>query len=283
MLLQTLYLIHRRPRWGSFAICIFVPAIVLGIVSADARHRFELWNLGFAFCMFAFFLAWMYQEDILPLIGETALLSYTVIFWYGVGSSFYEGGHDHVALMALCALPTCAVLYTGFVRERHGFWWKLLLYVWFLTIVITLQVQFFPFWNLSIFDEHMDVSWQGPLECLLAGMAALCLVVNATWLFLLIPIPARGQSFRDRMREWQMLTDLMTKRVADEQASYAEATLTISIIGGLLLLNHVFTWLPRPMAISIAILATAFLLTSQPSRPSRNTLEFSDRLHRLRR
>lgn len=282
MLLQALYLIHRNPRWGRLAFCIVCPAVYLGFMIIDAGHRLEL-SLGISFCMFAFLLALAYQDDILPYIGETALLSYTVIFWYGFASSFYEGTRAHIVLAALCALPSSAAVYTAFVHERNGFWWKLLLYVWFLAIVVTLQVQFFPFWNLSIFDEKTDVSWHGPFECFLAGMAALYLIVNATWLYLLIPIPGRSQSFRDRIREWQKLTGLMANRVADEQAAYGEAIVTVTIVGGLLLLNYVFVWLPHSMAISIAILTTAFLMTSQPSRPPRKALEWSDRLSRFRR
>lgn len=269
MLLQALYLIHRNPRWHRFMFCILCPAILLGWSISSAGDRLDLAYLGFSFCLFAFLLAWSYQEDILPFISENALLSYTVIFWYGFASSFDESTRSHTMLMALFALPSCAAVYTAFVEVRNGFWWKLLLYVWFLTIVITLQVQFFPFWNLAIFNEAVDVSWHAPLECILAGMAALYLVVNATWLFLLIPIPGRSQSFRDRMREWRMLTNLMTGRVADQQATYTEAMLTVIVIGGLLLLNHRFAWLPPPMAISIAILVTAFLMTSQPSRRAR--------------
>ena len=145
MLLQALYLIHRNPRWGRLALCFLCPAGLLGFMIADAGGRFELAHLGFGFCMFAFLLGCSYQEDILPSISESALLSYTVIFWYGFASSFCEGTRAHIVIAALCALPSSAAVYTAFVHERNAFWWKLLLYVWFLAIVVTLQVQFFPF------------------------------------------------------------------------------------------------------------------------------------------
>ena len=283
MLIQALYLIYRNPRWGRLALCILCPAVLLGSMIADSGGRLELAHLGFSFGMFAFVLAWAYQEDILPYISETALLSYTLIFWYGFASSIYDGTRGHIVVAAFCALPSSAAVYTALVHERNGFWWKLLLYVWFLAIVVTLQVQFFPFWNLSIFDEKIDVSWHGPLECFLSGMAALYLVVNATWLYLLIPIPGRSQSFRDRIREWQKLTGLMANRIANEQATRGEAAVIFTSIGGLLLLNYGFVWLPHSMAISIAILVTAVLMTSQPSRPLGRTLEWSDRLSRSRR
>jgi hypothetical protein len=54
--------------------------------------------------------------------------------------------------------------------------------------------------------------WIGASDRVLWGMAFLYLAINATYLYYLVPIPGRGQSWVDRMKEWHAFTDLMTQR-----------------------------------------------------------------------
>jgi hypothetical protein len=48
-------------------------------------------------------------------------------------------------------------------------------------------------------------------------MAFLFLAVNATYLYMLIPITGKTESWRDRLKEWHELTDEMAQRLLAEE------------------------------------------------------------------
>jgi hypothetical protein len=96
----------------------------------------------------------------------------------------------------------------------------------------------FSFGRLLIFTSPKDAPWLSPLECVTTGMAFLYLCVNATFVFRLIPIKGRDQSWEDEMKEWHALTDLMAYRFMDGP-SPALTVAAISVIeGGVLIGNY---------------------------------------------
>jgi hypothetical protein len=229
-------------------------------MTAYVHFKFDydsLVNIALGFASFAFVFACMFKDDILPVVTEKMLLSYSIIFWYGFATSFYEGTNGQKVLMVLCALPSAATVEAAFTRASFNFSGKLFLYAWFLVIVVSLALFQFPYGSLSIFDGNKEVPWLGWLDGLLTGMASMYLVVNAAYLFLLLPIPGRTQSFSDRMEEWHELTDLMTQRCVDEGTISLQTLLTVAIVTGILLLNYAFPVLPNSLLMSVAILVSA--------------------------
>jgi hypothetical protein len=114
----------------------------------------------------------------------------------------------------------------------------------------------------------MDVRWLGWLDGLVTGMACTYLVVNATYLFLLLPIPSKSQSFSERMQEWHELTSLMTQRCVEE-ASHLQTLLTVAVVTGILLLGSVYPALPSTLLMSVAILVASIALSRDASHSLR--------------
>jgi len=91
------------------------------------------------------------------------------------------------------------------------------------------------------------------------GMAFLYLAVNIAYLYELIPIPERNQSWKARMKKWHELTDLMTHRVAEDQPTHRQTLLLLVGLGGALLAIYVYRWIPSGLLINILIVLPGVL------------------------
>ncbi|HEX3949757.1 MAG TPA: hypothetical protein VHW95_07910 [Steroidobacteraceae bacterium] len=255
--LQALLLIRGDWNWGRLALCVGFGAF--GMLPGKHEHVYEpflhiLFSMGF----FAFMYALRFKNDLLPVISEKVLLSYSLIFWFAFFSYFYKGTAWDVALAALLLVPTGATVFIAVHRPGLSFAWKLALYTWFLTIVVSLGLFQFPFQHLSIFLSPEKSPWLNPLDCVVAGMAFLYLAVNMAYLFELIPIPGKNQSWADRMKQWHELTSLMTVRFEDEPM-HRLGMLLIVVQGIVLLAVYYFHWVSAGLAINLFIVLPSIL------------------------
>jgi len=255
--LQALLLIRGDWNWGRLASCVAFGA--LGMVPGKHEHEYEpflhiLLSLG----LFAFMFALRFKDDLLPVISEKVLLSYSLIFWFAFFSYFYNGTDWSNALAALLLVPSAATVFIALRRPSLSFVWKLSFYTWFLCIIVSLGLFQFPFRHLSIFLSPEKSPWLNPLDCAVAGMAFLYLAVNMAYLFELIPIPAKNQSWADRMMEWHKLTDLMTERFEDEPV-HRLGMLFIVTQGIALLVIYFFHWVSAALAINISVVLPSIL------------------------
>jgi hypothetical protein len=255
--LQALLLIRGDWNWGRLALCVAFG--VLGMLPGKHEHDYKpflhiLMSLGF----FAFMFALRFKADLLPVISEKVLLSYSLILWFAFFSYFYNGTAWSNALAALLLVPSAATVFIALQRPSLNFAWKLSLYTWFLCIVVSLGLFQFPFQHLSIFLSPEKSPWLNPLDCVVAGMAFLYLAVNMAYLFELIPIPGKHQSWADRMIEWHKLTGLMTERFEDEPV-HRLGMLLIVAQGIAFLLIYFFHWVSAALAINISVVLPSIL------------------------
>ena len=265
--LEALYLVRREPRWGWLGLCVFFSLILLVPAGLKSPNALAL-HIGIALGFFALLFAGLFRDAILPIVGEKLLLTFTVIFWYGFATELYRGTHAQQILALVCLVPTVMTVYAAWTRPTLGFGSKLALYTWYLLIIVFLGWLQFPFGTLSIFaGRTAGLGWLGPLDAFATGMASLYLLVNAFYLYMLIPIPGRSQSFSDRMAEWHRLTDLMTQRCSEQDGpSDIQAAVVLALIGGGLAVNYVLVLVPPSLAVSLAIIAAAVGLERLPVR-----------------
>jgi hypothetical protein len=265
--LEALYLVRRDPKWTQLAIC--AGGAIVATVLTYLKHGGgdPAMHVGIGLGIFGVLVAVMYQDEILPPVGDKLLLAFTLIFWFGFVTGLHRGTQLEQLLMFVSLLPTAATIYVAAMRPALTFWGKLGIYTWYLVIVVFLGWLQFPFRNLSIFDDSATLGWLGPIDALATGMASLYLLTNAYYLFELLPIPGRSQSFSDRMKDWQQLTNLMTQRCSDQDGpAEGRAFAIIGALGALLLLNYLFELLPNSLLISIAIILATMLLERAPIR-----------------
>jgi hypothetical protein len=255
--LQALFLIRGDWNWGKLALCVAFGA--LGMAPGKHEHVYQPFlHVLFSMGLFAFMFALSFKDDLLPVISEKVLLSYSLIFWFAFFSYFYKGTAWSNALAALLLLPTAATVFIAIQRPVLSFVWKLSLYTWFLCVVVSLGLFQFPFRHLSIFLSPEKSPWLNPLDCIVAGMAFLYLAVNMAYLFELIPIPGKNQSWADRMEEWHKLTGLMTQRFEDEPM-HRLGMLFIVGQGIALLVIYFFHWVSAALAINLFVVLPSIL------------------------
>ena len=255
--LQTLYLVRASINLGHLATCAaFTLVFLVGnfIVGGASLHPFIL---VCAYALFAFLLAAVCKEEILPVVTEQLLLAYTVIFWYALVVFFYRGTQVQKLLLSFLALPSGLTLYVAFVRPPLRFWSKLSLYVWFLAIVVSLALLQFPYGSLGVLLRGRTApSWPGPFDGIVTGAALTYLVVNATYLYLLIQRRSHGH----RSILWDEMTSLMTQRTDSRGPTHLQALIIVAALGGALLANYAYRSLPDALAVNLGIVAAAIVL-----------------------
>jgi hypothetical protein len=261
--LQVLLLIRGDWNWGKLAVCIAVGAA--GMLPGKHEHQYQPYvHVLFALGLFAFFFAIWFKNDLLPVISEKVLLSYSSIFWFAFFSYFYKTTVFNNLLLVALLLPSAATIVVAVLSPKLNFVWKLCLYTWFLSIVVSIGLLQFPFRHLAIFLSPQASPWLTPLDCIVAGMAFLYLAVNIAYLYELIPIPGKHQSWADRMKEWHALTDLMTQRFEDEPM-HRTGMLLLAGQGVALLVIYFFHWVPAGLTINLFVVLPSILALGKNS------------------
>jgi hypothetical protein len=219
-----------------------------------------LLHVLFVFSAFAVLFAIAFKQDILPAISEKLLLSYTLIFWFAFFSYFYRSALLQNLLLIVLALPTVATLWVAWRRPTLNFTLKLVLYTWFLGIMVGLGLFQFPFYQLRLFMQDQNIPWVTPHESISAGMAFLYLAANATYLFYLIPIPAKNESWADRMQHWHAFTALMTQRFDADVAAHRATWGLLCGEALLLALDYRFHWIAPGILINNLIILPSVIL-----------------------
>ena len=267
VIIQAILLIRNDWDWGKLGLCLGIG--LMGFMPGKHENNYDpLIHIFLCFCFFAFIFAITFKEDILPLISEKILLSYSLIFWFSFFSFFYKDAFIHKFLFILFLLPSLATVFIAFIKSKLNFWGKLFFYSWFLTIIVSLGLFRFSFSHLSLFFSNHHSSWIGPIDCILTGMAFLYLVVNATYIWELIPIPGKNQSWKSRMEEWHELTNLMTQRCDDQQPTHVQTILILVLQGGGLFLNYQYHLVPAAVLINVLLLLPIILSSGNSTTKS---------------
>jgi len=217
---QAALLLRNDWNWWKLGGCAVLG--LMGMLPGKHEHLYQpLFHVLVSFSLFSVTFALTFSKDILPILSEAILLSYTLVFWFAFYSFYYQGGPLQTVLLIVLLVPTIATLYIAFRKTQLTFLLKLILYTWFLIIIVCLGLFQFPYSRLALFFEERQVPWITPLDSLAAGMAFLFLLANATYVFYLIPIPGKNESWEERMRHWHEFTDLMTqRRILSSQDSF---------------------------------------------------------------
>jgi hypothetical protein len=261
VLLQAALLLGGRFNPLKLAACIAL-SLLIGAWPGKEEQVYELnqHSLITIGCFALFFAMW-FSEEVLSLVTERSVLFYSVLLWFAFLVYGYEATPRHHTLMAIMAVPTIVTAYWTFRESKNGFWTRLFLYAWFLCTIIGIGLLQFPFAQLAMFYEGEPLPWTTPLDSLAAGMAFLFLAVNVAYLYLLIPIPGRTQSWKERMQDWHELTDLMTGRLLAEDLNLPLTALFFVALIGLLALDYRYRWIAPGLLINLLIVTPGIVLT----------------------
>jgi hypothetical protein len=269
VLVQATLMLRGPVKIQHFLLC--VAGGLLGFLPGRNEHDYELLqHVLFCYIAFGIFFACSFKRQLLAPLSDRAVLAFTAILWFAYLTIVYQGTlFDHV-LMCVFAFPSVAMLCVIFHREALGPGWQMAIYAWFLTIIAALSLMHYSFDELRLFDGNRPVPWLGPLDGVIAGMACITLVINATFFFMLWPIPRRGQSFQDRKREWFAYLDLLEERFADERSPLLFTLGLVALLVVALLVVQRTHWVEPAVAIHVAII-TVMLIRPRgiPDAPTR--------------
>ena len=264
-LLQAIILIRADWNWMKIGVSIFISLGVVAIGSDKASYNQDQ-HIYLGLFAFAGLIAFLFKEDILPAVSEKLLLSYTLTFWFAFFVYYFKGTPFQIGILCICLLPTAATIVLALKRAVLTTFWKIGFYTWFLCIIVALGLLRYSFAQLSMFYDNRELPWLSPFESLVGGMAFLYLVVNAAYLYYLIPIPGKGQSWDSRMKDWHQFTDLMVQRFDGSPPTHARTLLILILQSGVLLLDYFFHLLPAGFLISGFILLPAVILSLRSSQ-----------------
>ena len=249
MLLQLTYMILPLQRWdwarylGSAAMPIFV------LAKASNDHAAISASDGLFLCgMFTFMFTLLFQSRLLPRLGEGAILIWTAVLlcvtvelgaWHSPGTYLVLGG---------------GVAVLGILIARHTLPYvvKLATYAWFLLAVVIIGVLQFHRSDLSL----IIAGGSGYLDYRLAlidGVAGAFIGVHAAFLFEMLPIPGKGESFKDFKSRWTGYLNLVASRLDDQRLSVRAALLLSLGIPALAYVNHSIGLLPDRTLIYVVL------------------------------
>ncbi len=241
---------------------------------ADQQQPTELpLHLLYGIIIFGATFAMLFKEDVLPRVNEHITLSYTLILWYAFLRNYAYDSRIQILGAAAMLAPTGIVIWIAVSEVVLSVFWKIALYTWFLCTVVGLGVLVFPPQRIAMFLPHQTMPWMNRIDAILAGMGFLYLIANATYLYFLVPLPGKSQSWADRMKEWHAFVDILLPRFDATQSRLGLTLLLLLGQGGALLLNYQTHWLPDGFLInSIIVLPGIFtLLRPPPTQPAEGT------------
>jgi hypothetical protein len=268
---QAALVIRADWNWGMLFLCLFLAAAGMIPNRTEASHELfghALTSIG----IFGFALAIVFQKAVLPVINEKIVLSYTMAFWYAIFLNFVKWGLPDWLIYA-SLIPTSATLVIAIAQPPLNLFWKVSMYAWFLVLVMSLGLIQFSFGRLLIFTSPKDAPWLSPLECVTTGMAFLYLCVNATILFQLVPIKGRDQSWKDEMKEWHDLTNLMAYRFMDGPSPAVVVAAIVVIEGGVLITDYIYHFISDGLLINLLIMLPGLIYFPARLAPPKPSIE----------
>jgi len=266
LIFGSLVLINREDSFKNYLkLLIFVSIFSLVgfvYVSLETEHySFEnFFTIFFVLFPVSFFV--VFAKDFLIKINELVLLSFTLIFWY----VFLINFNPNLFLILLFLLPTIGVLFLVFSKFELSNYWKLIFYLWFLTIDIFLILSYSIHGNLLSFIFMEGVSGISLIESFLTGMIFLHLFCNLLCFFFLFNVGGKDfklQSFSKTIKEVTQNAQFIFNKYSLKQSKLLHSLIIIILQGGFLVFNYFYSFVPDFLLISIFIFISPQLLTAR--------------------
>jgi hypothetical protein len=205
----------------------------------------------------------IFSRKILPKINERSLLLFNVQFLYfGIVKLYPVIGHHPIAFIPLFIAGICSlsVLINAIIPVKPPRWAKIYFYAWYLVMSVGMLFLIFPagiLLDILSMDRIVKLGW---LQCVTSGMIAVYLGLNTLNVFLLIPIPGKGQSFENRIKDLREHIAMLNSKYEDEQLKPIESILLLCASLGFLLLNHFVIKFENLTIINISLLIVCFVV-----------------------
>jgi hypothetical protein len=244
--------VRRSTLVGLGVMVLLVCAV--GLAIGSTKHKPEDFAaMALLACgLFAGMLTWRYPELLLPRIRDTTIVLWTPVFVYAL--ALVRSAHVGLfGLMASIAVAVIAIL--AWIRTLIPPI-KLALYCWYLLMIVLVAGLQFSTGEmhdiLELRTQHLDAA-----RVLIDGMGMTYLGIYGWYLYQVLPIPGRGESFDSRMKDWHRQTEIMEGHFSDERLSRPHILVVVLGVGVLLALNLMFEAVPPWTMINLVLVGAS--------------------------
>ncbi len=232
---------------------------VAGFCPGKRERSYDLpSHVAGSFFLFSLMVATLLKKQLLSKISEHTLLVYNLIFIYLCLKYIPSGGQVRVFFLALLAVPSFAVLVNSLVKIVLPVALEVAFYYWYIVMSVAMLLFKFPVGDFAFLKT--TAASPDYLGVFLAGMVFFILVTNSFYIFEMIPIPGKRQSWADRMREFKEHIQIISDKYDDSQMKASETLLLILLQGGALYLNHAKGWFNDGIIVNFSILFIPWLV-----------------------
>ena len=227
---------------------VFILTIVAMILSLC---RFSP-SAGLASFLFMFVIyfsavsAFAFRDEILPVINEGTILSFTIVFWFVAIENF---SYFLTPLLIFGLIATIGTLVLTFTKIKTGFYSSVFFYGWFLAMSLFIGIMQAAYVlanpSLSVFDAFI------------LGMFFLYLIAHYLYFFTIFSIPRNPSgplSISGYIRAWKRNVQCFTDKYSNLQISLPVALLIIVGEVGAFILNYYYNFAPFYLIAAVIML-----------------------------
>ena len=227
---------------------VFILSLVLLFFSffagVDSDAGPEAYYIMFVI-FFSIVFAITFRNEILPVINEGTILSFTIVFWFVLLENF---NYFCIPLVAIAVIASIGTLVLAFTKIKIGFYSSVFFYGWFLIMSLFIGVM----QVLYFFVDKPSISG---IDAFVFGMLFLYLMANYIYIFMLISVPPfpNPATFSKDIKNWKRDMQYFAVKYSKHQMPLPVSLLIIIIEGGTLLLNYLYNFIPLYFLVALFI------------------------------
>lgn len=212
---------------------------------------------------FTLAIAFVFRKRIIGTLTEQYLLHVNIIYAYFLLTHFSWYQASDLLLVAL--FPSIHTLILICLKQPFKTGINILSFLWFFLMNIVMLIgSFVHFFVILIQSGSTGISlW----EALTLGPAFFLLIAYSFYIWSLVPIPGKHQSFKQRLVQVKQFIRELDRAYDNVQLRRRHACLIILIEGGLLWMNWIFKFTSATIAINVSLILFSILIPSTKKPP----------------
>lgn len=212
---------------------------------------------------FIFSMAFAFRKRIIGILNEQYLLHINIIYAFFLLTHLAWSGAES-EILALALFPSIHTLVLILHPRPFKTGINVLSFVWFFLMNIVMLLGSIWHFLATMFVQGSSAitAW----EALTMGPVLFLLIAYSLYIWTLVPLPGRHQTFRARIQEIKRFIRELDQAYDNAQLRRRQAALILVIEGGLLWLNYTYQLISPTIAINVSLILFSILFPQSPHR-----------------